>query len=514
MKESIGRKSARMLSSLFIGRVVGLLVGVATFIIVARLLGPAYYGIYTLAIGIYSFIGAVGHFGIGTYFNKHIAESVYKGNPKKINEILSSGYYIIFSSAFVLLLIGVFGSGIISSYFKSQSLLPITVIISSFVLFFSMIYGTVYPALISLGRGKWTAYTILLVQIVNLIGSVSLIKIGLSYNGALLGLMLSYIFGFFMTIYFIGKAMEPFGGFRLVKININNIKKTLSFSFPMAANNLVSNLVNNFAVLLLGLFATSVLLGNYGAATKGLSMLQTFYSTMFVVLLPTFSAIAVKNSKIQNLFNKTIIYSLILIFPIVLYVGIFAKPLVYILVTNKYNLAPFYLFLISIGVIIGLPSLYISSFMVSKGRVIKVLKYNSISAAIEFLSLVMLVPYLKVVGVIISLFFIGSTSNDILFISGIYKNFNIRFDLKRLLKLIAASILFATLISVSLFFKSYWLEVILGFALSIVLYPILIAILGVVDRQFIKDILRFTKGIPFVEKIASYIVSYMNYFIR
>ena len=513
-EESIGRRSARTLSSLFIGRAAGLLLNVATFIVVARLLGPSNYVIYTLALGIYLFIGAVGHFGIGTYFNKHISEYIYKGKPEKINEVLTSGYYIIFLAAFLLAFAGILCSGFIASYFKSQSLMPITVIIASLVLFFSMTYGAVYPALVSFGRGRWTAYTIIYVQAVNLVGSALLIKLGLSYNGALLGMMLSYLVGLLATSYYIGKAMKPYGGFKLVRIGLDHIKKVLYFSLPMAANNLVNNAVSSLAVLILGIFTTSLILGNYGAATKGLNMLQAFYGTMWVVLLPTFSAIVARKRNVQASFNKTIIYSLALIFPIIIYVGVFAKPLIFILITNKYSLAPFYLFLISVGLVISMPALYISSFMVSKGRVISVLKYNTISALVQLISLFMLVPYIKAVGAIISLFFIGGIINDILFILGVKKIFKIRFNILSLLSLLAANTLFALIISLSLLLSNIWEEVVVGFIISIIIYPILVALFKIANKEFINDLSRFTKGIPFIEKLTNYIVSYIRYFVR
>ena len=58
--ESLGKRSTRVLSSLFVGRFIATIIAGITFIVVARLLGPSDYGIYTLAVGIYSFIGAVG----------------------------------------------------------------------------------------------------------------------------------------------------------------------------------------------------------------------------------------------------------------------------------------------------------------------------------------------------------------------------------------------------------------------------------------------------------------------
>ena len=514
MNEAIGRRSAKTLSSLLIGRMGGNVFNVITFIVVARLLGPADYGIYTLAVGIYSFIGAVGHFGIGTYFNKHIAEYIYKNEAKRLNEVISAGYTIIFSVSFMLMLIGIAASGPIASYFKSQSLPVVTVVIASFVLFFSMTYGTLQPALVSFGRGRWLAFAIIAAQISNLIGSVSLIMLGLSFNGALLGQMISYIIGLTTALHYIKKAMEPFGGLKLVKVSASTLRNTLYFSLPMAANNFVNNGVANFGVMMLGLYASSIILGNYGAAIKGLYFLQTFYATVGVVLLPTFAAILATRKKIERSYNKVISYSLLVSLPVIIYIGIFAKPLFYILVTNKYSLAPLYLLFISIGVAIGLPALYTSSFIVSKGYVTKVLKYNTISVIVQLIALLFLIPYLKAIGVILSLFIIGGLVNDFLFIRGVEKLFNIRPAIMHIAKIFFANLIFALIILPSFLLHNVWLILIVGSIIGLFAYPIIIGLMHLIGNEFIRDLRNFSKGLPLIEGPINIIINYVKYFVK
>ncbi len=512
--ESLGKRSTRVLSSLFVGRFIATIIAGITFIVVARLLGPSDYGIYTLAVGIYSFIGAVGHFGIGTYFNKHISEQIYKKEPQKINEILSSGYSIILPIATLLMLIGILSSGFISSYFKSQGLPQATVILASIVLFFSMIYGSLYPALVSFGHGKSVAYILILVQLAYLFASLVLILSGFGYNGALAGLMISYIVGTLFCFYFLGKAMHPFGGLKFVKPSSKSLKQVMHFSLPIAANNFVNNATLNFGTILLGIYATSVILGSYGAATRGLNMLQTFYDTVGVILLPTFSAMIVINKRIGAAFNKAIKYALIIILPIMVYIVVLSKPLMFFLITNKYSLAPEYLSLMSIGIALGLPALYSSAFIVSKSKVLTVLKYRVISSIIQLAALIYLVPHMRAIGAIISLFVIGSIINNFLFLGGIKKLFGINVELANLARVFLANILLGLVMLPVILIKQNIVDLLFGFILGFLVYPILLALSGVANTEFLNDIKRFTRDIPFVEKVANFIVSYLDYFVR
>jgi O-antigen/teichoic acid export membrane protein len=516
-EESIGKRSVRTLSSLLVGKFGGAIVSALTFIIIARLLGPSNYGIYTLAVGIYTFIGAAGHFGIGTYFNKFISEHIYKHNAKGVIETVSYGYSIIIPIALTLSIVGILGSGYISSYFKSVTIPVITIIIASSAVFFSMIYGVSYPALVSFGKGRWAIYTLLTTQITNLVFSTSFILLGFGFNGALLGMLASYIVGAVISLYYIYRASSAFGKVKLPKYNVEKIKKVLMFSLPMAANNLLNNGISSFAVILLGVFGTSFILGNYGTATKGLNLMQTMYGTVSVVLLPTFAAMIAKNKQRTDMgksLNKVLLYSLIITFPVLVYIGVFAKPLIFILVTNKYSAAPLYLVLMAAGLIIGMPALYLSSFLVGNGYVYKVLKYALISVIIQLVVLFALVPHLLAFGNIIALFFVGGIMNDLLFTYGIFKIFKIKVELGKLVKIFIANILLAILLALLLILRSSIIEVAVGIVAAVLIYPALLAMFGIADEKFVSDILKFSKGISGLSTIVGYITLYMKHFIR
>ncbi|MDE1856204.1 MAG: hypothetical protein KGH49_03150, partial [Candidatus Micrarchaeota archaeon] len=77
-EESIGRRATRTFFASVIGKFLALLITTATFIAVARLLGPSSYGIYTVALGYATLIGSVSHFGIASYFDRHISAMSYR----------------------------------------------------------------------------------------------------------------------------------------------------------------------------------------------------------------------------------------------------------------------------------------------------------------------------------------------------------------------------------------------------------------------------------------------------
>jgi len=73
--------------SCLIGRILTFVMTGIALVIVARLLGPSQYGVYTLAVAFASIFGSIGYFGIGTAVNKFVSESKQRKGPVEIDNV-------------------------------------------------------------------------------------------------------------------------------------------------------------------------------------------------------------------------------------------------------------------------------------------------------------------------------------------------------------------------------------------------------------------------------------------
>ncbi len=463
-------------------------------------------------MGFSAFIGAVGHFGIGTYFNKHLAEFIAKDDTDGIVSALNSGYFILAAIGIALSAIGIAFSGLaVAHFFKSSGVHALTLEIASLTILFSMLYGAAYSALVGVSRGKHAALAANLVYTVQLIVGVGLILSGFGVDGAVLGILAGYIVGAAMTGYYIVMALSRYVKIRIYipsKVEIGNV---LRFSLPIAANNLLNSGISNFAIMLLGVYATAYLLGNYGMATKGLNLMLVFSGTMTTVLLATFSSAVAKTrrERIGAFYNKALLYSLLATLPPIIYIGILSKPLVFIFITKQYSLTPLYVSLMALGTAIGLPWLYSSSFMVANGYVKKVLKYAAVSVAVQLAVLLLLVQRFTTIGVIIAIFFVGNIVSDFLLAEGIKKVIGIRYETKKLFKVMLTGIVAAAFVSVALLVHNLWVQLLIGAALLLAAYPIALVVVGIVNEAMISDITRISKGLPVLDKFINLEVSYI-----
>ncbi|EQD46596.1 polysaccharide biosynthesis protein, partial [mine drainage metagenome] len=98
------------------------LVGVA-FILVTRILGPAQYGIYTLAVAFAGIFGSIGYMGVGLALNKFIAQYKEAGRKEDINRTVSSALALIIVSGLVVVAVFLVISGQIAQYvFHTQNM--------------------------------------------------------------------------------------------------------------------------------------------------------------------------------------------------------------------------------------------------------------------------------------------------------------------------------------------------------------------------------------------------------
>ena len=157
-KEGLGSIASGLLFPMLAGNLITIAVSGLMFIIIARLLGPSNYGIYTLAIGFYSIIDSVGHMGIGSYFNRYLAEFNESGETKKILRIVTSGYTVLVIVAALLTLLAL----VISPYFatviyKSTGIQIFTLQLAALTIFFFAVSGATYSALVGLRKGRLAA---------------------------------------------------------------------------------------------------------------------------------------------------------------------------------------------------------------------------------------------------------------------------------------------------------------------------------------------------------------------
>ena len=506
---SVGKEAGSTLSFLYVGQIFGALITVATFIYVTRFLGPSNYGIYVFAIGFAALISAFGNFGLGSYMTKNLSKFLFEKNSKGINDTISASYVLLFLIAAIFTIIAVLLSRFTPSLFSSLNISSLTLALAASIIFFQMIQNVNVHALVGFSSGKPAATIPVLVDLIQLIGIVSFLYLGFGVNGAIFGLLIGNIIGSILSVYFMLSKAKRLHNFKFSLPGKKLLSDALNFSVPLAANNVINTSIQNFSILFLGLFATAFIIGNYGAAIKGLNFASISYGTMSLIMLPLFAKInSMKKRDKGKDYTDILLYALIITLPFIIFVSAMAKPAIYLLISGNYNSAPLYLTLITFGMALNMFSYYSGSILASKNLTKKLLKYNALSAIIQFILMLILTPYIGVLGVVIPVFIIGGLLNSILVGIAMKNNISAKINYRRILPVFITSILLYIPLSAALLLPNIILELVAGFLLLLIFYPILLNILNVVNKDDISKIRAIFPNIPLFKKLFNVILDY------
>ena len=106
-EEGVGVRAAKILYPLFVGQAFGAVITSLTFIVVARILEPHNYGLYTFAFGFSALVNGLLAFGVGAYFSTVLAKLAYKKDGEGILKTLSCGYIISGTVGVIFTLLGI-----------------------------------------------------------------------------------------------------------------------------------------------------------------------------------------------------------------------------------------------------------------------------------------------------------------------------------------------------------------------------------------------------------------------
>ena len=508
----LGVNSASVATFVVFSKAFSIIVGGLTFIIVARLLGPSGYGIYTIAMGMAGFIGAFGSISIGEYLNKYIPELSLKGEKERIKNMLGVALLI----TLIIILAAVLVSSLfikqILYYFFHSTVTDLVIYFSLIYLVFSTLFGLGENILISFADGKGSA----IAQVVNISSqaafSVSLVLLGYGALGAIIGAMLGLFFGFIYQILKITKHSS---------IRFNNVvgeaKRMLSFSIPLTASSIVDSLVHNFSVLYLSFFFLPDIVGLYGVASKIGTYIDLVTGSISAILIPMFSAVIANKAMKETLgkfYNYSIYFGLLFAIPIVIYIVVFSNALVISVFTSTYKGASLYMALIGFGILLSLFASYASSLAVSAGYIKKVFKYGIATSLTELLFLLILIPFLSVNGLIIAIYYIGNIVADLL-----YLNF-IRHILKIKVQLNIAGIVISNIILALLLIPIIFIDIkatyqlLLGLIAIIFVYPVLLGLFNAISRKELELLRKVLYKFPVIGIWLSAIIIYAELFQR
>jgi stage V sporulation protein B len=343
---TIAQKAARGGLFLFIGNTSSTIILAVGAIIVARLLGPFNYGLYTLAVAIPILLVALSDVGMNYALVRLPAKARSEGDLARANSLIKLGFLLKLAVSTFAFLICYVGSTVIATIVLNRSELAPFIQLASLMIVFQAIYDATNNAFIGQDLMQYSAATQIMQALLKGTLGPALVFIGLGITGAISGYLLALV------------AAGTTGASILFSRQSRSLARTdaskeiralLGYGLPLYLASVLSVFLAQYQNIVLAHFANNVEIGNFAASWTFTTFMAILTYPIATAMFPMFSKMDPKNQKsdLARGFVLAVKYTSLLMIPTSVAVIIFSRDLVYITFGRGYTLAPQYLALVS-----------------------------------------------------------------------------------------------------------------------------------------------------------------------
>ncbi|MHA2347246.1 MAG: oligosaccharide flippase family protein, partial [Candidatus Hodarchaeales archaeon] len=353
--------------ALFFGNSIALVVNAASSILVASMLTPSEYGLFTLSLVLPTFFKLFTDWGVDQALIRNIARERSQSITGNIKDIIWTGLGFKFLVSGTLSLVLYLFADVFTTFVLKRPDIGEFVRLASLLVFSQTIYTTAISILTGFEKMDKRAHLNIIHALGKGILSPLFVYMGYGVNGVVLGLLLGSIFPSLIGLWLIIQVSRNLTS---TKIKIGRIWTTLDYGAPLFIGNVITGIAIQFRGFLLSWFVPDDVIGNFGVASWFNTFTIISISSFGVALFPTFSKhdIQTKPIKTTLIFQSSIRYMTMFFIPSILLLISVSRPIISFLFGGKYPLVSFYLSLLLIpSLFIGVGSNSIFRFLNSQG---------------------------------------------------------------------------------------------------------------------------------------------------
>jgi O-antigen/teichoic acid export membrane protein len=497
---------------IFTGNTLSTIILTITSIIIARLLGPTDYGLYSVALIPSSLMLLFTDFGVKPALVRFTARFRSENKTKFMESLIKTGFLFEFAISLLVFVLTFLLADILATNLLNRPGIGFFIRLSSLMIIGNVLTLTSNSIFNGLDKMDRTAIISVIQAIVKMTLAPIFIILGFSVVGALTGHILGYIVaGVIGTIMILGTFKYPKHNSDNSPGVFANLIFMVRYGMPLYASSLIAGLLRQYRSIVLAWFISNTEIGNYSAAVKFTAIITILTIPISTALFPTFSKLNPKRNmhSLKILFANSLKYTLLLIIPTSTFTAFNSKDLVALFYGSSYTQASVYLTLYSITFLYTGFSLVLTSFFNGIGRTDISLK----TTIIQIPAIILLVPTFtwlyKVQGFIYALVVSGMMAIAYL-IWIAYRKYHLEFNPKCIIKICIASLLSSvpTFILTSYLPYSHLTKLVLVTANFLPIYLTIIPIVGAIKNEDITNLRLILKDIKYLSKFFNILLSY------
>jgi len=370
-------EAARGSFFLAVGQFFTLTFGAASVFIIARMLGPEGYGLYSLALIPASLLVLGTQWGLNIALVKYSSEARERGDLAAVCSVFRCclGFRLI-AGALGAVVCFLF-SGQLASWLLNRPEASGLVRVASGLILAQAVFFTAYTGFVGLGRAEGSAAANLIQSASRLILAPLLI-LWFSTVGAVAGHVASFAIGAAAALLGIRRVM-PCGG---CSFSSQLLRSMLAYGLPVYVSNLMLSFSNNYPSIVLAWFRGDFEVGNFSAAVKFIFFLSAIAMSFSLAMLSAFSR-ASAGGRAAYVYGYSVKYLTLVLLPLVVCTSAGSKLLVNLFYGREYTLAPKVLSVYSLTyMLVGFGYLVNQSYFNGIGQTKEVLWMSLASAAV------------------------------------------------------------------------------------------------------------------------------------
>ncbi|MEM3403438.1 MAG: oligosaccharide flippase family protein [Nitrososphaeria archaeon] len=507
--EDIAETSVRGSLFLFIGYFSSLVILAIGSIIVARLLGPDGYGVFSLAFVVPTLVYGLIDPGVGSALTRFCAKFNSEGRKDLVIQSLKTAFLFKTMVAATATIVCFVYSDQLAGYILNRPDMGFIVKASSLMVLAQAFFTFLTDSFGGLDRMEGNTLVMVVEAITKIILSPMLILIGFGVLGAVSGHILSYFFAILAGGFFFMGIYRALGNNSSLNF-LHNVKEMVSYGFPLYLSSLIGTVFNQLQLLILAFFVSNIEIGNFNVAVRLLTLVSVLVFP-FVSLFPAFSKVRPGSVELNHLFKMSVKYTALLIVPATVLVSVLARDVVFTLYGRIYTQAPIFL---SISVLTylyaGLGSIVIPHLLNGTSNT-RLSLYSSVINFTVFLPLAyFLTSNYLVVGLVIAIL-ISNTFSFAFCLWAAVRKVGVSFDFKSSSLIYLASILsvlpIVFLLPIVQFPHRVFALITFGL-LFLFLYITLLPVIGAISISDVETIRGLFKKFKFIGSLMEPVLDY------
>ncbi|MCS7096338.1 MAG: oligosaccharide flippase family protein [Nitrososphaerota archaeon] len=493
---------------LFWGGSLATVLSAVCAILIARLLGPEQYGIYSLALIVPGFLMLFTDYGVSQALTRFIALYMSRNEQHRVIPLLRKGLALNLATCFIMFLAGLILAEPLTNLLVNRPGMAHLVRIALILVLIYPLSTAAGYALLGFGDMKGYAMIDVVRQAARAILSPLMIVLGFSVAGAVAGYVIAFAFGLAVGL------TQTYRRCRRIKNSKgssgNVLHSMIAYGMPLYLSNTLNSFVTTLRGIILAYFTTNVLIGNFNTAMNFAVLITLVSSPVATALFPAFSKLG--SSEAHAMFTHSVKYTAALIIPSAVFVSAMSRDLIFLLYGVSYSHAPLYLTLYAVTFLFAaLGSTVLGSFFSGVGDSKVNLKATLFAVGIFVPSAAALTSILQVEGLLIAII-LATAASTLYSLMVATCRYSLKIDLKSSAGICLAAVVAAAPIAPLALYSP--LPRIANLAAAAVLYLIAyltaVPLLRIITREDLETLTRIFSKVAMLQPIVRIISSYEN----